>query len=310
MRREKKRRIIKERREDEESLYYIVERDLDRDALFPGNDGWYSQVVTRSGRIDYVVKYGDKIFGLEIKQGPPSLEHFDQALKRYAKYVDGIFLAYPSDRAGEAYFLSESKQRGTDVGLLSIALYRTYCIRPAKFTRRESQVIWDNYFTLKRLDFLDKSERYGGTTLNVGGVYVSIDKDDFYGENAKTKVMKFNKTEWQSLAVLYALKEVKGPFKYHTLDELQKAKIDLGWGGYIDYSFLPLTGLIEKRMYGDCLLLFTISNALLVFEKKFKKAVEENIGEKEWQKLNEWIEKNRKNHISNQRKRLKEFLVK
>lgn len=36
---EKRRKVRKERRREEESLYFILERDLDRDAIFPEHDG-------------------------------------------------------------------------------------------------------------------------------------------------------------------------------------------------------------------------------------------------------------------------------
>jgi len=48
---EKKRKARKERRRDEESLYYILERDLDREAIFREHDGWYPQVSFGSNRI-------------------------------------------------------------------------------------------------------------------------------------------------------------------------------------------------------------------------------------------------------------------
>lgn len=53
-------RIRRQKRSDEESLYYILERDLDRDAIFYPHDGWFPHVrVGGKGIIDYALKYSD-----------------------------------------------------------------------------------------------------------------------------------------------------------------------------------------------------------------------------------------------------------
>jgi len=77
IKKEKEKFIHKERRRDEESLYYIVERDIDREAIFPNHDGWYSQIsFGRKNRIDYIVKYGNDVYGIEVKKDLPNSKTF------------------------------------------------------------------------------------------------------------------------------------------------------------------------------------------------------------------------------------------
>jgi hypothetical protein len=91
-RKERRKRVLTERRRDEESLYYILERDLDREAIFQGHDGWYSQVpLGKRKRIDYVVKYNKKIYGIEVKKDFPNERHFEQ-VEKYRNTLNGVFL--------------------------------------------------------------------------------------------------------------------------------------------------------------------------------------------------------------------------
>jgi len=148
MRRKVRRRITQERRIDEASLCYVLERDLDREAIFSGHDGWYSQVTLGRGkRIDYVLRYGDRLYGIEVKTGLPDVRHFEQ-VEKYRSQLDGVFLAYPSDRAGEALFLSEGKQKYTDVGLVSLTLFRSHTIRRGKQSNRTSDSVCNDKFSV------------------------------------------------------------------------------------------------------------------------------------------------------------------
>ena len=85
-------KIRKERQSDEDSLYYVLERDIDREAIFPEHDGWHSQVSFGKGkRIDYVVKYGNRLYGIEVKTEIPKPVHFVQA-RRYCNALNAVFL--------------------------------------------------------------------------------------------------------------------------------------------------------------------------------------------------------------------------
>ena len=93
-------------------------------------------------RIDYVVRYGDEIYGIEVKKGFPNKEHFEQA-ERYRSFLNGIFLAYPADAVGQAVYISELKEsRYPDIGLISLTLFRSHIIRKAKRTERQHEQIW------------------------------------------------------------------------------------------------------------------------------------------------------------------------
>ena len=70
-------RYRKERRRDEESLYYILERDIDREVIFREHDGWVYQVPSGKGKIDYAVKYGNNVHGVEVKFSFPKIKDFE-----------------------------------------------------------------------------------------------------------------------------------------------------------------------------------------------------------------------------------------
>ena len=71
----------KKRRDDEASLNYVLERDLDRNAIFELNNGWYTETSTTKkyknggmkGRIDYIVRFGDRLIGIDMKAYFPKL---------------------------------------------------------------------------------------------------------------------------------------------------------------------------------------------------------------------------------------------
>ena len=73
-------RRLRERRRDEKSLYYIIERDLGTEAIFKGHEGWKRQIKLPDGIIDYALKYGNYVFGIEVKFDFPVSGHFDQVV--------------------------------------------------------------------------------------------------------------------------------------------------------------------------------------------------------------------------------------
>ena len=81
------------RRKDEASLYFLIERDLDRETIFSEHDGWYAQIGVGNGRIDYAIRYGDLVLGVEVKSGFPKRNHFRYVIDKYRDSFDALFLA-------------------------------------------------------------------------------------------------------------------------------------------------------------------------------------------------------------------------
>lgn len=306
-----KRKIRKQRRRDEESLYYIIERDLDREVLFPEHGGWFPQVEVGRGRIDFAIKYGDKILGLEVKKGFPKLDDFRQ-VSEYSTSLDAVFLAYHSDAAAEALFLSEYKRKYLEIGLVSIALFRSHCIRPAILSKRQNNQTWDEYFDEEsywsddwEYDFAEDS--LAATVFRDGCLWVSFDKDERYRRNPVK--LKLTKTEWNSLAMLYALMEATSVYKFHDGDkllQLMKEKVD--WNRYDFTNFLK-AGIAEDFSYGSNLWLCKLTDAANMYKENMKKALSKNLSNHEWKKIQNLIKVLKIKHSEEQKKRLKEFLV-
>jgi hypothetical protein len=307
-----RRKFRKERRRDEESLYYIIERDLDREVLFRGNDGWGPQVKMENGVIDFVVKYGDKILGLEVKKGFPTLDDFRQVSK-YSASLDAVFLAYNSDAAAEALFLSEYRRRFLEIGLVSIALFRSHCIRPAVFSRRRNNQTWDDYFNEESY-WSEENWRYkfdedsmAATVFKDGCLWVSYDKHGRYSKDVVR--LELAETEWKSLAVLYALTEAISIYKFHDRDLISKLmKEEMGWGGSYDFTKLLKAGIVEDFSYGSNLWLCSLTDTANMYKENLRKALHKNLGNNELKKIQSLIEKLKVEHSEEQKKRLREFL--
>ena len=311
-----KKKIRRERRRDEESLYYILERDMDRDAIFSFNNGWKPQMPLGHGRIDYVVKYRDKLLGIEVKCNVPDLRHFEQA-ERYLKYVDAIFLAYPSDRVAEAKILSERKPKYQRVGLISVTLYRTHCISPATTSGRESSKIWNEFDETEYYQAIKKNKTWGrsqklarliGTILREHGPLVSVGKSgEVIGDDEEADILKLTPKEWKSLAVLYALTKTEVLFRSFTMEHLDEIQKRLGWS-YADYQFLSSVGIIDSYTYGIGLWVCAFPEEFDYCEKEFVKAVREVIGKNEWKKLMEFSDEWKTEFIERQKSCEKDFL--
>lgn len=303
-------KIKKQRRRDEESLYYIIERDLDREVLFPGNDGWFPQVEVENCRVDFAVKYGDRILGLEVKKSFPMLGDFRQASK-YSTSLDAVFLAYPSHAVAEALFISEYKRHYLEIGLVSMALFRSHCIRPAVFSRRRNNQTWDSYFNESYgsedwvYDFEEDS--LAATVFKDGCLWVSYDEDERYRKEVVR--LELTKIEWNSLAMLYALTEATSAYRFHDgdiLDRLMKEK--MGWNTY-DFTKLLKAGIVEDFSYGSNLWLCRLTDAANMYKENMKKVLRKNLGNNEWKKIQNLIKVLKIKHSEEQRKRLREFLV-
>lgn len=316
VRREKKKRILREKGRDEASLYYVLERDLDREAIFPGHDGWYSQVSFGKGkRIDYVVKYGDKIYGIEVKKDFPKTDHFEQA-EKYRNALNGIFLAYPSDGVGQAVYVSEMKEsKFPDVGLISLTLFRSHIIRKARQSERQTEQIWKdllfddkeylNYVTkeweLEQLDRLSK------TVLKDGCFWVSSNRS--YEESEDLHELSLLKNDWRGLGVLYGASLATSLHRYFSLEDLWEHFCkDLAWANF-SLGKLELCGLTYSRSYGNLLSMWTLSEASVFLIDKVRKALREHLDKNEWTKLNEKMTQWRLDHKQTQTKCEKEFIA-
>lgn len=293
------------RRSDEESLYHIVERDLFRDAIFPENDGYAPQVSLgiknkkKSIRMDYVVKYGDKIFGIEVKQSFPTKDDFKQAI-RYKKYLDGIFLAYPSDRVGEAMYLNEFNHKYPEVGLISIALFRTHHIRPCTFSKRKNDKLLDRFYIedWNCLDYDKKLKRIAETVLS-DAFWVSVDKSGKSIETDELKAIRLLRKDLESLAILYALTKAKGILRWFSWNELHKFGKKLNWKNP-DYGLLRVACLAESCTYSDQNA-FRLSNEALVNEHALKTAIEGK-NTSQWKKLVKSWKEAKMEHLKEQNK--------
>ena len=147
-------------RQDENSLYMLIERDLDRQVVFPGCSYWEREVYLDKGknRIDFLIHYSppttacgepkiksmiekDLLIGIEAKFDFPKEQHFKQTVKYLDTGINSVFLAYPSDRIGEAINeLEKNKDRVDYIGLISISPYRCSVVRKARKLERNNMV--------------------------------------------------------------------------------------------------------------------------------------------------------------------------
>ena len=311
---ETRKRVFKEKRRDEESLYFILERDLDREAIFPSHDGWYSQVsLGKRKRIDYVVKYRDKVYGVEVKKNFPSERHFEQA-EKYHDSLNGIFLAYPSDWVGQAIYVSEMKKsKFPDVGLISLTLYSSHVIRKTKQKERQSEQTWKDLLLedkeyLSRVSqewTLEQSDRLTSTALKDGCFWVSSNRN--HKEREELSALSFSKSDWKGLALLYGAASATSMHRYFSLDSLWRDYCkDLGWKSF-NLGKLEFSGLAVSRSYGDLLWMWTLSEASIFFVSKVRDTLRIQLKEREWKNLNQKINEWRREHEDNQNYYEKEF---
>ena len=312
--REKKRRIRKERRRDEESLYYILERDLDREAIFREHDGWYSQVSFGKGkRIDYVVKYGNRIYGIEVKTGVPKPAHFNQA-KKYCNALNGVFLAYPSDRVGEAVYVSEIKeQKYIDVGLISLTLFRSHIIRKAERCERQSEQIWKNgHFDEKEYErhvktfSWERSDGLPATVLKDGCFWISFAPSGKESDERHYR-LPFNPSDWKGLGLLYGAGRATTLRRCFSIEYLSKINKKLGWKSFNLWRLVQCD-LADARSYGDHLWMFGLSLLAHFLLGQIRETLEQRLGKEEWKKLTKHITEWKKQNKMNQSKHEKEFI--
>ena len=312
MRRERKRRIVEERRSDEESLYYVLERDLDREAVFPHHDGWYSQAsIGRRKRIDYILRYGSNIYGIEVKTGLPRVQDFRQA-ERYYDAFNGVFLAYPSDRVGEALFLSESKEVFLDVGLLSLTLFRSHIMRRTRKRRRGSEQTWRDYLFDERRYWSnvetwswERADGLPATALEDGCLWTSFDQKGDYNKE-KWYRLPLTKSDWQALGVLYGITLATSVDKFFSHEYLWKLCRKVGWKSFYPWG-LVRCDLAEVRTYGDRMWTYSLSFRGHYLLGRIRKALKEELGQSEWEKLKTMTSEWKREHRAEQRKCEVEF---
>jgi len=258
------------RRGDEESLYYILERDLDRGALFPANDGWLPQVKTTEDhnyRIDYVLQYGDKLVGLEVKYDFPRLWDFEQVKGQYAQSLNAVFLAYPSDRVGEAISFVEGNKDYRSYGLLSVALFRSHCIRKARLREsRYNNYIWKSHFDKERIvSSLPDNAFYNVPKKDRSRIVIELSR------GTGRSILK--KQDWQMLALVLSLFDVYGYNKYMAWeggDGIARVYLKV----FKSYPYYPeslvYSGLICENAYGSRLTMLAPTDGAIYYRQKIE----------------------------------------
>lgn len=253
----------KTRRSDEENLYYIIERDLERETLFPWNDGWIPQAkVTKKGRktIDYVVQYDKDLIGIEVKFDFPRVNDFEQVQEyREAGTLNGIFVAYPSDRVGEAVKLIE-KEDLKEFGLISIALFHSHVISKAQLFRRQDDYLFDEYF--------DKRKKEQEIKDDYDKEVWWLEEDILFGKSKKPYRSPYRyRNEGATIALFLKLHEIYGYPKYFQIDGNNrlwnnKEPIDkLGFGPRIRDEALGY--FFDRIDYGTLLSVYSPTQFLL-----------------------------------------------
>lgn len=222
----------------------------------------------------------------------------EDVLDKYREPFDASFLAYPSDRPAEAFSIgSGGSSEFSEIGIISIAVYRTHCIHRAVVLKRKCSDAWDAfdedaywddlptlYVSKKRLKTVD---------------YALSDKDH----------IKLTKRDWRSLAVLYGMSKATSVDKYHSLHGLNsKHRKELGWRGNVNYSNLLDSNLVDDRSYGVTLSLFNLSHEVYYRRKKLRKLLKQKMTNKEWQKLVEQSKVWEREHRKRQKSLMREIL--
>lgn len=281
-----RRRILKVKPE-ERTLYSVIERDLLRGAIFPYHDGWYPQVRTeRNKRIDYLICYGSKNIGIEVKRIYPRYAHFDQ-LRRYQNYCDALFLAYPSDLVGEYFNLmkSDPKNKLKDIGVISIGVIQSYIIKKAKYRH-------------KRRDFPYEEETFP--------------KSQKEWKEFQKFLNLISHEDWKRIGLFYILFRTYGD-RYFTPGEVwnkfQEVKKKLGWtiGDWWSDSF-TFQSMTEFYLIGIDYYYRLYYKYNDRFERTLRSKIKQSIGPKEWNKLDEIAKRWKKGFNDLQRKYQGEFM--
>ena len=190
----------------EQNYVAILYRDLLKESpdLFPENEGVIleAQIMSRrrrQKRVDLVLKYGNKLIGIEMKARPPFNDGYEKAVK-YSRYFDMTFLAVPVSYVRYAVSI---KRNYPEIGLLTVSLNTgSTVIFPAELNRTthvaKEDILFDYFW-------------YGVTSLD----------DDRLENYYRLKVWSgleriFNRrvTSFNAYLALSALAEAYSPVKY------------------------------------------------------------------------------------------------
>jgi len=263
------------RRGDEKSLYYILERDLDRGALFPENDGWLPQVKTtekHNYKIDYVVEYDQRLIGIEVKYDFPKKWDFDQVKEQYEPSLNAVFLAYPSDRVGEALSFIEENRDYRNFGLLSLALFRSHCIKKARLREsRYDDYLWKQYF--------DKEKMIKSIAKNPGWHFSKKDRQRAIIElNKKPEKSILTEDDWRLLCLILHLYDVYGYNKFFAWEGKSgiQRKYFKVFDSYPNYpSGLVYASLVTDYSYGSMLTMLSLTDEALYYRQKIEQVLAE-----------------------------------
>lgn len=225
-----------------------------------------------------------------------------------------MFLAYPANVVGQAIYLSELKESFyPDVGLISIALFRSHIIRKAKRIERQYNQIWkdmwfDDMEYLKNIRTLDREplDRLSETVLEDGCFWVAFNRR--YRRTEEFSELSFIKRDWRGLAILYGAHLSTSVHRFFSIDELYNNYCrDLGWRSF-SLEKLELCNLAVCRSYGTLDYLWSLSDTSFFFLNEIRKIIEKQLGRTEWKKLNNKISQWRYEHEEKQKRYREEFI--
>ena len=234
----------------EQNYVALLHRDLLKETsdLFPENEGVVleAQIMSRRRRrkrVDLVLKYGNKLIGIEMKAWPPFDNGYEKAAK-YSRYFDMTFLAVPVSYVQYAVNL---KKDYPEIGLLTVSLNTgSSIIFPAEFNETTSvakeDILFDyfwygvrsldderleNYYRLKVWPGLKRIFNHRTTSFNaylclsaLAEVYSPIKYFDYYGRltSSMNELIKAEKKKWPYARALQFLGLVEvyqwGPLKW------------------------------------------------------------------------------------------------
>lgn len=135
------------------------------------------------------------LIAIEVKPHYPKEGRFRQ-LVRYQKFVDAIFLAYPSEWAAEAVTVTEKFPQHRDIWIIAVTPYRSYVILPARSRKRTEEILWRKYSSIAQW----KQARSASNNSR----WVKIVRELIEDNNTILR-----KKDWQALACLHVLMKGK-----------------------------------------------------------------------------------------------------
>lgn len=310
----KRGRSSKERRSDEAALYHIIDRDLERGALFPRCNYWASQERIRGRwRIDYALRYGRYLLGIEVKQDVPKASDFGQVVKKYLPSLNAAYLAYPADYAAQAIYVKPDSPSKT-VGLISIAKFRSHVFRPAMVITRKDNRLWDEVYDDRKWIIEPGPEPYKWELQLAKGVLLERALPAYFNEQLSDSrknvaMISLGEREWGTLASLFVASQVYSYLQPVTWDEMSRIQNRLlRLGNPLPEK--PLSArLVRKVMHGRYRLnSYCLDMPALYLLKDLKAALREKLGASVWARVERTISEEKKSLATFQGERSSEFL--